>query len=153
MEGSPQRRQQRFRESAHRHTLSPPRSPPSNLRPQLPPRPANRESSLLTTYWSGGLISTFLEPTPILAQGPSCVFRVHDNQGLRCFPRGCNIHPEVDTTRRGGATTSLGCRNTSLGGAERERDNRLRALRATRPQTVGYIGGCDQEQGGVESPL
>ena len=30
---------------------------------------------------------------------------------------------------------------------ERYRDNRLRALRATRPHTVGYIGGCDQEKG------
>ena len=27
--------------------------------------------------------------------------------------------------------------------------NRLQALRATRPHTVGYIGGGDQEQGGV----
>jgi len=29
----------------------------------------------------------------------------------------------------------------------RERDNRLRTLRATRAHTLGYIGGCDQEQG------
>ena len=35
---------------------------------------------------------------------------------------------------------------------DRERHNRLRALRATRPHTVGYIGGCDQEQGGIECP-
>ena len=35
---------------------------------------------------------------------------------------------------------------------ERERDSRLRALRGARPHTVGYIRGCDQEQGGVISP-
>ena len=29
-------------------------------------------------------------------------------------------------------------------------DNRLRALRAARPHTVGYIGEWDQEQGGIE---
>jgi hypothetical protein len=29
-----------------------------------------------------------------------------------------------------------------------ERDNRLRALRATRPHTVGYAGVCDQDLGG-----
>ena len=33
-----------------------------------------------------------------------------------------------------------------------ERDDRLRALRATRPHTVGYIGGCDEEKGEIESP-
>ena len=32
----------------------------------------------------------------------------------------------------------------------RERDNRLRALRTQRPQTVGYIGGCGQEQGEID---
>ena len=32
-------------------------------------------------------------------------------------------------------------------GEEGERENGLRALRATRPHTVGYIGGGDQEQG------
>ena len=31
-------------------------------------------------------------------------------------------------------------------GGERERDNRLRALRGTRPLTVGFTWGCDQEQ-------
>ena len=36
-------------------------------------------------------------------------------------------------------------------GGERERYNRLRAPRATRPHTVGYIGGCDQEQGEIEA--
>jgi len=35
---------------------------------------------------------------------------------------------------------------------ERERDNRLPALRTTRAHTVGYIGGCDQEQGEIKSP-
>ena len=35
---------------------------------------------------------------------------------------------------------------------ESERANRLRALRGTRPNTVGYIGVCDQEQGEIESP-
>ena len=30
---------------------------------------------------------------------------------------------------------------------ESEKENRLRALRVTRPNLVGYIGGCDQEQG------
>jgi hypothetical protein len=34
--------------------------------------------------------------------------------------------------------------------SEREGDNRLRVLRATRPHTVGYIGGYDQEQGEIE---
>ena len=33
----------------------------------------------------------------------------------------------------------------------RERENRLRALRAARPKTLGYIGGCDQEQGVIKS--
>ena len=33
-----------------------------------------------------------------------------------------------------------------------ERDDRLRALRATRPHTVGYIGGRDQEQREIECP-
>ena len=32
----------------------------------------------------------------------------------------------------------------------RERDTRLRALRATRPHTLGHVGGCDQEQGEIE---
>ena len=36
------------------------------------------------------------------------------------------------------------------GGKQRERDNRLRALRATRPHTGGYIGGCGQEEGVIE---
>ena len=31
-----------------------------------------------------------------------------------------------------------------------ERDNRLRALRAARPHTVGYVGVCDQKEGMVE---
>ena len=31
------------------------------------------------------------------------------------------------------------------GAGEREGDNRLRALRATRPHTVGCTGECDQE--------
>jgi len=31
---------------------------------------------------------------------------------------------------------------------ERGRDTSSRALRGTRPHNVGYIGGCDQEQGG-----
>ena len=37
---------------------------------------------------------------------------------------------------------------------ERERYiyDRLRALRHTRPHTVGYIGGCDQEEGMLERP-
>ena len=34
----------------------------------------------------------------------------------------------------------------------REKDSSLRALRATRPHTVSYIGGCDQEQGVMECP-
>ena len=33
-----------------------------------------------------------------------------------------------------------------------QRDNRLRARRATRPHTVGYTGGGDQEQGDIKSP-
>ena len=33
---------------------------------------------------------------------------------------------------------------------EGERDTRLRAPRATRPRTVGYVGGGDQEQGQIE---
>ena len=36
---------------------------------------------------------------------------------------------------------------------ERERENRLQALRPARPHTVGYIGVCDQEQGVIECPL
>ena len=36
------------------------------------------------------------------------------------------------------------------GEREGERDNRLRALRAARPHTVGYIEGGDQEQGEIE---
>ena len=35
---------------------------------------------------------------------------------------------------------------------EGEREKAAIALRATRPHTVGYIGGCDQEQGVVEYP-
>jgi hypothetical protein len=35
-------------------------------------------------------------------------------------------------------------------GGEREKDNRLRALRAARAHTVGFIGGCDQEQGKIK---
>ena len=35
------------------------------------------------------------------------------------------------------------------GGGERE--NRLRALRTACPHTVGYIGGCDEEQGEIET--
>ena len=31
-----------------------------------------------------------------------------------------------------------------------KRDNRLRALRAARPHTVGCIGVCDQEEGEIE---
>ena len=31
----------------------------------------------------------------------------------------------------------------------REREESPPALRAARPHTVGYIGGCDQEEGGV----
>ena len=34
----------------------------------------------------------------------------------------------------------------------RDRDNRLRTLGGTRPHTVGYLGGCDQDQGEIESP-
>ena len=33
---------------------------------------------------------------------------------------------------------------------EAVRDNRLRALRHPRPHTVGYVGVCDQEQGGIK---
>jgi len=36
--------------------------------------------------------------------------------------------------------------------AAREREEAPLALRATRPHTVGYIGVCDQEEGGVRSP-
>ena len=32
------------------------------------------------------------------------------------------------------------------------REERLRALRAARSHTVGYIGGCDEEQGELECP-
>ena len=32
-----------------------------------------------------------------------------------------------------------------------ERYNRVRALRAPRAHTVGYLGGCDQELGEIES--
>ena len=46
-------------------------------------------------------------------------------------------------------TVRLGLR--VKGGGGRERDKRSRALRATRPHTVGYIGACDQEQGEIES--
>jgi hypothetical protein len=35
---------------------------------------------------------------------------------------------------------------------EREREEAPLALRATLPHTVGYIRGCDQEQGGVDQP-
>ena len=35
---------------------------------------------------------------------------------------------------------------------EREREHAPLALRATRPHTVGYIGGCDQEEGVIECP-
>ena len=38
------------------------------------------------------------------------------------------------------------------GGAGGEEDNRLRALRGTRPHTVGYVRGRDQEQGEIECP-
>jgi len=34
-----------------------------------------------------------------------------------------------------------------------ERQQAPLALRATRPHTVGYIGGCDQEEGVIECPL
>jgi len=34
---------------------------------------------------------------------------------------------------------------------QRERENRLRALCGTRPHTEGYKGGCDQEQGEIET--
>ena len=37
------------------------------------------------------------------------------------------------------------------GGNERVRDNRLRALRATRAHALVCLGGCDQEQGEIES--
>ena len=33
-----------------------------------------------------------------------------------------------------------------------ERENRLRALHTTRPPTVGYVGGCDQEEGVIKCP-
>ena len=33
-----------------------------------------------------------------------------------------------------------------------KRGNRLRALRPPRPHTLGYIGGCDQEEGVIKSP-
>ena len=33
---------------------------------------------------------------------------------------------------------------------ESEKEKRLRALRGARPNIVGYIGGCDQEQGKIE---
>jgi len=36
-------------------------------------------------------------------------------------------------------------------GTERERKQAPLALGATRPHTVGYIGGCGQEQGEIES--
>ena len=42
-------------------------------------------------------------------------------------------------------------RASTYRGGEIERDNRLRALRLTRPQTAGYVGGCDQEEGQIES--
>ena len=32
-----------------------------------------------------------------------------------------------------------------------ERDNKLRALRATRPHTLSYLGRCDEEQGVIKS--
>ena len=38
------------------------------------------------------------------------------------------------------------------GGREGERDNRLRALGPARCHTVGYIGGCAQEQAEIEPP-
>jgi len=33
---------------------------------------------------------------------------------------------------------------------ERYIDNRLRALRPPRPHTLGYVGGCDEEQGVIK---
>ena len=35
---------------------------------------------------------------------------------------------------------------------ERMRDNRVQALHAARPNTVGYVGGYDQEERKIESP-
>ena len=55
-----------------------------------------------------------------------------------------HLRHESDGARHMGSTVWLGL------WVKRERDNRLRALRATRPHTVGYIGGCDQEQGEIE---
>ena len=40
----------------------------------------------------------------------------------------------------------------SEGGGGGRGGNRLRALRATRPHTVGYLERCDQEQGEIECP-
>ena len=37
-------------------------------------------------------------------------------------------------------------------GERRERDIRLRALCPARPHAVSYTGGCDQEEGVIESP-
>ena len=36
---------------------------------------------------------------------------------------------------------------------EKGRKSRLRALRDTRPHTVGFIDECDQKQGGIESGI
>ena len=36
--------------------------------------------------------------------------------------------------------------------SEREREEAPLALRAARPHTVVYIGGCDQEEGEIECP-
>ena len=69
---------------------------------------------------------------------------------------------DIHTDREGGwgfTLSWLGCWRCAIwtcirvsGVRVRERDNRSRALRATRPHTVGYIGGCDQEEGEIECP-
>jgi len=65
--------------------------------------------------------------------------------------------PSRPTRRRGGGGARSNGEHGVVGFAgkggvrERKRDNRLRALGATRPHTVGYIGECDQEQGEIES--
>ena len=57
----------------------------------------------------------------------------------------------VAWSRTHASTTCREIREEFVGeGGGEERDTRLRALRPTRPHTVGYVGVCDQEQGGIE---
>ena len=64
----------------------------------------------------------------------------------------------MTASRRGGGTwiDALGqpVRKTTgeEGEREREREKRLRALRATLSHTMGFMGGGDQEHGEIESP-